>query len=131
LCVFCLGSFQPTVTKVFHRRSCTSGRTYKYPEPLGAISHLCGLEVYISQPRSCRFSGIMPVTCAPSKADRMPFERASEAISFAGRTTPVSVVMWLTEMMRVRGVIAALIGFRMSAALRGGLGIWNFLTTTP
>src|SRR5438270_3015963 len=79
-CAFSFGSFQPAVTMVFHRRSCTSGRTYKYPEPLGAISHLCGLEVYISQPRSCRFSGIMPVTCAPSKADRMPFERARAAI---------------------------------------------------
>ena len=45
----------------------------------------------MSQPMSWIFSFIMPGTCAPSNAERMPLERASAAISFTGITTPVSL----------------------------------------
>src|SRR6185437_7736958 len=101
------------------------------PLPLGACSHLCGDDVYRSHPMSCRFSDIMPVTCAPSKALTIPFDRANDAISFTGCTTPVTVVMWLTKMMRVCGVIPSLMRFSMSAGDFGGSGILYFFTTTP
>ena len=87
------GRSQPSVAIVFHKRSCTSGRRYKNPVPLGACNHLCGEDVYMSQPMSCTLSGIMPMTCAPSKALRIPLLRAKAAISFTGWTTPVTVLM--------------------------------------
>src|ERR1700678_726580 len=83
----------------------------RVPQPidhLGACSHLCGLEEYISQPNSCTLSRIIPITCAPSTAERMPLLRASAQSSFAGSTTPENVVMWLKKMTRVREVMASL-----------------------
>ena len=65
--------------------------------PLGAINHLCGLALYMSQPNSPMLSRIMPGTCAPSIMETMPFARASAHISFTGCTTPVVVVMWLVK----------------------------------
>src|SRR5258705_12212875 len=83
-----LVSSQPSVAMVFHTRSITSSRTYKNPDPFVDCNHLCGLDEYISQPRSCKFKDIIPGTCAPSTADKIPFDRASAHSSLAGSTTP-------------------------------------------
>src|SRR5260221_11272192 len=82
---------------VFQTRSITSSRTYKNPDPLVDCNHLCGLDEYMSQPSSCRFSDIMPTTCAPSTADKIPFDLASAQSSLAGSTTPVAVLMGLKK----------------------------------
>src|SRR5713226_3590093 len=116
---------------VFHTRSITSSRTYKNPDPLVDCNHLCGLDEYMSQPSSCTLSDIMPTTCAPSTAERMPFDRANAQSSLAGNTTPVTVVMWLKNRTRVRGVIASLIRLSTAAALGTGFGSVIFFTTTP
>src|SRR5260370_101539 len=60
----------------------------------------------MSQLSSRRLSFIMPMTCAPSTAERIPFVRANPQSSFAGKTTPVAVVMWLKNRPRVRVGIA-------------------------
>src|SRR5258708_30583872 len=93
---------------VFQTRSITSSRTYKNPDPLVDCNHLCGLDEYMSQPSSCRFSDIMPTTCAPSTADKMPFDLASAQSSLAGSTTPVAVVMLLKKRSRLLRVIPSL-----------------------
>src|SRR5258707_10645552 len=116
---------------VLHTRSITSSRTYKNPDPLVDCNHLCGLDEYMSQPRSCRLSDIMPTTCAPSTAERIPLERASAHSSLAGSTTPVAVVMWLKKRTRVLGVIASLNRFNTAAAFGTGFGSVIFFTTMP
>ena len=58
-------------------------------------------------------------------------ERARAHNSFAGRTTPVTVVMWLKKITRVRGVIASLNKFSTCAALMTGFGRVTFLIATP
>ena len=73
----------------------------------------------------------MPVTCAPSIAERMPLERASAHSSLAGNTTPVTVVMWLKKMTRVRGVMASLNRLRTCGASFTGMGSVTFFTTIP
>ncbi len=85
----------------------------------------------MSQPSSCTFSRIIPTTCAPSTAERIPFVRASPQSSFAGNTTPVTVGMWLKNMTRVRGVMASLKRFNTAAALGTGFGSVTFFTTIP
>src|ERR1017187_9252303 len=122
------GSSQPAVVTVLHTRSITSSRTYKKPEPFGACSHLCGLAEYMSQPMSRMFNGIIPGTCAPSTADRIPFDRANADNSLAGSTVPVAVEMWLKNITRVRGVIASLNRFSTSAGLFTGLGSETIFT---
>src|SRR6266566_5112698 len=99
------GSSQPAVTMVFHSRSITSSRRYRNPLPLGACSHLWGLEVYMSQPISSRFKRIIPTTCAPSTAERIPFERANAQSSLAGRTTPRTRVLFFSHITTVTGVV--------------------------
>ena len=81
----------------------------------------------MSQPKSCTFSFIIPITCAPSTALKIPFERASAQISLAGSTTPVAVVMWLKKITLVRGVIASLNRFSAAAAFGTGFGKRHFL----
>src|SRR5215469_6681465 len=100
----------------------TSSRTYKNPEPLVAINHLCGLDEYISQPRSCRLSFIIPGTCAPSTAEKIPFDRASSHNCFAGSTTPENVVIWLKKITFVCDVMASLKRFSTCAASFTGRG---------
>ncbi len=73
----------------------------------------------------------MPGTCAPSTAERMPLERASAQSCLAGSTTPVTVVMWLKKITRVRGVMASLNRLRMSSGDFGGRGNVTFFTTMP
>jgi hypothetical protein len=85
----------------------------------------------MSQPMSLMLRRIMPGTCAPSTADRIPLVRASAASSFAGKTTPEKVVMWLKNSTRVRGVIASLNKFRTCAASFTGRGSVTFFTTMP
>ena len=85
----------------------------------------------MSQPRSCTFKRIMPGVCAPSTADRIPFERAKAASSLAGNTTPEKVLMWLKNITRVRGVMASLKRFSTSLALFTGRGSVTFFTTMP
>ena len=85
----------------------------------------------MSQPRSRTSTFIIPTTCAPSTAERIPLLRARAQISLTGSTTPVTVVMWLTNTTRVRGVMASATRERTSAALAGGRGSSNFLTTMP
>src|ERR1700687_5952456 len=116
---------------VLHTRSITSSRTYKNPDPFVDCSHLCGLDEYMSQPSPCTLRDIMPGTCAPSTAERMPFDRASAHSSFAGSTTPVAVVMWLKKSTRVRGVIASLKRFSTAAAFGTGFGSVIFFTEMP
>ena len=58
--------------------------------------------------------------------------RVSSAPLWVSRsTTPVTVVMWLTNTTRVRGVMASATRERTSAALAGGRGSSNFFTTMP
>ncbi len=85
----------------------------------------------MSQPSSCRFSRIMPTACAPSTAERIPFERASALSSLTGKTTPVAVVIWLKKSTRVRGLIASLKRFNTAAAFGTGFGSVIFFTTIP
>jgi len=73
----------------------------------------------------------MPGTCAPSMAERIPLVRARAESSFAGRTTPEKVVMWLKKSTRVRGVIASLTRLRTCAASFTGRGSVIFLMTMP
>src|SRR5260370_8313754 len=124
-------SSEPFVGMVFHTRSITSSRTYKNPDPFVDCNHLCGLEEYISQPSSCRFGDIMPTTCAPSTADKIPFDLASAHSSLAGSTTPVAVMMWLKKSTRVLGVIASLNRFSTAVALGTGFGKVIFFATMP
>lgn len=73
----------------------------------------------------------MPSGCAPSMSVTIPFERASAASSFIGTMHPVGYVAWLTLMTLVRGVMASLNRFRMSAGLAVGIGILRSFSTTP
>ena len=85
----------------------------------------------MSQPSSRTFTFIMPVTCAPSTALKIPFDRASAHNSFAGSTTPVTVVTWLKKITRVFGVIASLKRFSTAAAFGTGFGNVTFFKTIP
>jgi hypothetical protein len=73
----------------------------------------------------------MPGTWAPSVAESIPFERARVESSFAGKTTPENVVMWLKKMTRVQGVMASLKRLSTCAAFLTGRGNLTFLTTMP
>ena len=55
---------------------------------------------------------------APSRANQIPFERASAAMSLTGKSWPVVQVTWLRMMSRVRPVISLAIRSTFPAPLR-------------
>jgi len=73
----------------------------------------------------------MPMTCAPSMAERIPFERASALSSFAGSTTPVTVVMWLKKIDAGAGSDGVIEKIEDLGGVFYREGQGDFLHTTP
>ena len=85
----------------------------------------------MSQPRSCMLKLIMPGTCAPSTADRIPLMRARARNSLAGSTTPVKVRDVAEEQdagARSNSVAEEIQDLR---GVFTGFGSVTFLTTMP
>jgi len=102
------------VTMVFHKRSITR-LAHTETAALRRLQPFVRLEVYMSQPSRARSAASFqrrarrPLPSSPSNAP---------AAEFLGRQNhAVTVVMWLKNSTRVRGVIASLKRFNTAAAL--------------